>query len=154
MALRLRRAVEPDLGNILAVCRAFHAESPTHSRLPFDEPTVLKLVSAALDNPDWLASVVIDEDRDCIAGMMLLYAMPVFFSKSTEVGDLTFYVAPDYRGSRAAFLMWKEAKAWAQRKGAARMQIGVTTGINNDSAIGFFQRLGMEVSGTVLEVHL
>lgn len=145
----VRRAIEADLDALLPLCRQFHAESPHHSRLRFSEARVAELILAALANPDWLALVACDDDGTII-GMGLFYFALAFFSDEGEVGDLTFWVAPEHRGGRAAVLMLKDLEGWVKLKRAKRLSIGVTTGINEAQAARFFARFGFERHGILL----
>lgn len=144
-----RYAHRGEIGDLLPLCRAFHAESPHHSKLSFSDERVVQLIEAAIGNPDWLA-IVAQHDEAGIVGMGLFYCMPAFFSTELEVGDLTFWVHPDHRGGRAALVMMQMLTAWKEQKGAARLNIGVTTGINHDQALRFFGRFGLRPHGTLM----
>lgn len=143
-----RRAVPRDLEQLLPLCRQFHAESPVHSKRVFEDARVEQLILDALVNDTWLAVVAVDEDE--IVGMGLFYAFPTFFGPDIEVGDLTFYVTPDRRGSHAAVGILEEVCKWAELKGAAHLQIGLNTGIREAAALRFFTRFGFERTGIVL----
>jgi GNAT superfamily N-acetyltransferase len=145
-----RRAVEGDVADLVALSAAFHAESPVHSRLGFVPEKMGALIMDAIVNPDWLLLVACD-DAGAIVGTILLYCLPAFFSYDLEVGDIGFYVLPEHRGGRAALLLMKEAMDWSEMKGAARVQLGVTTGINDDQAARFFGRFGLQRSGLLMQ---
>jgi len=145
----VRRAVAADLPDLLPLCRAFHLESPHHRMLSFSDARVEQLVMAAMSNDEWLAIVACNGDGALI-GMGLFYCMEAFFSEEREIGDLTFWVHPAHRGGRAALMMMKELLAWYKAKGASRIQIGVTTGINDEPARAFFERFGFEQKGILL----
>lgn len=145
----VRRATEADLAELLPLCRLFHAESPHHSRLRFSEARVDELIRAALTNRDWLALVACSDDG-AIIGMGLFYYALAFFSDEAEIGDLTFWVHPDHRGGRAAVQILKELDDWYRLRRASRLNIGVTTGINEAQALRFFERFGFERHGVLL----
>jgi GNAT superfamily N-acetyltransferase len=151
--IHVRRAVAGDVAALLPLCRQFHAESPVHSQLAFDDAKVERLIRNAIDELDWLAAVACD-DEGAIVGMLLLYCLEGFFTREREVGDLTFWVAPEHRGGRAAWLMLSEAVKWGETKGASRIQIGITTGINHDQAERFFGKFGFERTGVLLQRSL
>jgi GNAT superfamily N-acetyltransferase len=145
-----RRAVEADLDALLPLCAAFHAESPVHRDLAFDARKVAELIAMATASADWLAEVACDDDG-AIVGMLLLYCMEPFYSRELTVGDLTFWVDPQARGGRAAMLLMKDALAWAAMKGASVVQLGITTGINEDAAARFFSKYGFEQKGILMQ---
>lgn len=148
MTLYTRRAVAADIEALLPLCRAFHAESPVHRAYAFDDDKVRRLLAATIEDLAWLAMIALDDDE--IVGMLLLYCMEMFFSAATEVGDLTFWVRPDKRGGRAAMYLMKAALAWSIEKGASKIQLGITTGINEDQARRFYAKYGFEQTGILM----
>jgi GNAT superfamily N-acetyltransferase len=147
----VRRAVAADIDQLLPLCRAFHAESPHHRLLAFSDARVAELLHNVIGQSlsNWLPLVACSDDGE-IVGMALFYAVPAFFSDEIEVGELTFWVDPDYRGSRAAHQMLNDVVKWAVQRSAARLQIGVTTGINHDQVLRFLARFGFESRGTLM----
>lgn len=145
----VRRYVAADWERVLEVARVFHAESPLHSPHPFDEARVHALLEAAMGSPDWLAALAIDGDE--IVGIMLVFRMQMFFSSAYEVGDLAFYVRPDARGGRAARKMLGYAELWASAKETAVMRFGIMTGIRAEQSQRFFEKLGYDQVGTVVQ---
>jgi GNAT superfamily N-acetyltransferase len=150
--MRLRRYTPRDLDAVMRVARGFHAESPVHSAHPFDPVKVTQLLDAAWSDPNWLAAIVLDKEE--VVGLLLIFCMPMFFGPALEVGDLTFFVVPGRRGTRAAQLMVHEAVQWARSREAAVIRIGVMTGIDHDKAVGFFGHHGFVPTGTIMERRL
>jgi GNAT superfamily N-acetyltransferase len=149
----LRRAEAADLPDIIGMALLFHAESPVHGWLEFDPSRVRELVLAAIDDPDWLPLVVYADDE--LIGMAMMIAVSTFFGNDIEVCDLIFYVDHSRRGSKAALAMMAHIRAWAkQEKGALRLTITPNTGINQDQAVSFFEKCGMQRQGTVLSQRL
>ena len=146
----VRRALPGDAAEILPLARAFHAESPHHRPLPFSDSRVLALIGMATMSPDWCALVACD-DNGAIVGLALYFLSAAYFSDSTEVYDLTFWVAPEQRKrSSAAYKLAAAVVKWAMDKGAVRINQGVLTGINHDEAIPFFKGMGFEPKGEIL----
>jgi GNAT superfamily N-acetyltransferase len=148
VSLHVRRVVPGDIEALLPLCRQFHAESPVHRLYAFDEGTVRILLGATVADSNWLLAVAIDDDT--IVGMMMLFCMSMFFSTAREIGDLTFWVRPERRGGRAAPLLMKEALRWAATMGAAKVQLGITTGINHNQVERFYRKAGFEQSGILM----
>jgi GNAT superfamily N-acetyltransferase len=145
----VRRAGPADIPVLLPLCRQFHAESPHHSPLPFSDARVLELLEATIASSAWLAIVACDDDG-AIVGMALFYVLHAFFSDAIECGDLTLWVAPEHRGGRAAWKLLSEVRKWAVKQGAARLQIGVTTGINTDQVVRFLGKAGFANRGPLM----
>lgn len=150
--MKARRYVAADWPAVLAMAKAFHAESPVHSPYPFDETRVFTLLEAARANPDWLAAVAYDEDG--LVGMMLLAHMPMYFSGSTEVIDLALYVPKDRRGTRAAKLLMEFGERWGYAIGAAVLRLGITTGIRDAAVERFYAKCEFSQIGTYWEKKL
>lgn len=150
--MRVRRYVPPDWPAVLALARAFHAESPVHSPYPFDEPRVRLLIDTARQNPDWLPAVAIDEGG--VVGMMLLAHMPMYFSPATEVIDLALYVPKDRRGTRAAKMLMEFGERWGYALGAAVIRLGITTGIRDAAVERFYAKCEFSQIGTYWEKKL
>lgn len=148
----IRRYVTSDWGRVITMARSFHAESPVHSPHPFSLKGVRQLLDTAVERTDWYPAVCID--GDAIIGMMLLFHMPMFFSDATEVGDLTFYVVPEKRGTRAAYMMLKAAEKWAEDCDASVLRIGITTGIAAEQVQSFFEKMGHRQIGVLMEKKL
>lgn len=149
---RVRRAEVGDVAALLPLCRRFHAESPVHRGTSFDDAKVTSLICDAIDDPNWLALVALRDGA--IVGMALFYCMAGFFTQEKDVGELTFYVTPEARGGRSAFLMLAEIGEWAKEQGAKRMRVGITTGINDDAAVRFYKRFGFGKIGELLQCDI
>lgn len=78
-----------------------------------------------------------------IAGMQQEY----FFSNRQKVGDLGFYVLPEYRGCSAALKLIRKLEGWAKDIGVNDIYIGQTTKVNIDKTKQFYERLGYQTVG-------
>lgn len=145
----VRRVVAADIPDIVTMARAFHAESPIHRNLRFNATKVRQLVDAARQDDDWLVIAAFNDD-DTMIGMAMVFALPAFFSDDYEMGDLTVYVAPEARGTRAALLMVQEILRFGGAKNVKMTRIGLNTGINHDLAARFFAKLGLPQVGILV----
>ena len=64
------------------------------------------------------------------------------------------YVLPEYRGTGAATDLIKTFKQWAEIYKADRIQIGTITGIQANRTVKFYEKLGFELVGYVLEKEI
>lgn len=143
----VRRVIPQDLRELIEMSQGFHAESPVFSQMPFDAARVQQLVQGAINDPDWLALVAVDDSG--LSGMALFFAAETFFGPGRECMDLAFYVRPACRGTRAAQMMLDRVIQWATERGAARLTIAPRTGINDKVVGRFFERSGLEYAGTM-----
>ncbi len=150
--MHVRRASVLDLPEILPLARAFHAESPYHREFAFDDDKVEQLITAASTDPAWCALVVADDDG--IFGLALFFAAEMFFSRALEAADLTFYVAPAKRGTRAAFRLMQQVREWAEMRGCAKLSVAPNTGINHDATARFLEKLGFQQRAFVFTLAL
>lgn len=148
-----RRAFVDDVAELMPLCRAFHQESPVHRQLAFDEAKVTTLLTNSLEHPDWLGMVAVNDDG-AIVGMMLLFCIAPYYSSELQAGELCLWVKPEHRGGRSAWLLATEAKRWAELKGARKLQMGVTTGINDDLAERFYRKMGLTRCGVLLQCEI
>lgn len=78
-----------------------------------------------------------------IAGMKHEY----FFSEKQRIGDLGFYVLPEYRGCSAAVKLIRKLEGWAKDMNVDDIYIGQTTKVNIDKTKQFYERLGYQTVG-------
>lgn len=84
---------------------------------------------------------------ETIKGFLWLHKATLLISNEPFVGDVLFYVAPEYRGGKAASELLLAGQQWAKQKGAASFQMGAFSGINR-SAEKLYSNMGMEHFGT------
>ena len=64
------------------------------------------------------------------------------------------YVAPEFRKSRAAYMLVKGFINWATLMGASRIQCGTTTGVESAGCIRLYKHFGFTEYGTILDLEL
>lgn len=79
----------------------------------------------------------------CIAGLGDQIYTPELFSYL-----YFWYVAPEVRGSMAAYRMIKIMRNWAERKGATKHLVVVNSGVDDDMAGKLLERAGYRRNGT------
>jgi len=123
-------------------------EEAQFSEAKLDIPSLYNLAQS----PNVVYFLAIDDDK--IIGSIGGAMFPYFFSTRQKVGDLGFYVEPEYRGSRAAIKLVKALEAWAKERGVEDIYLGQTTGIEVDKTRDFYERLGYKVVGVNTIKHL
>lgn len=145
----IRRFIPSDWLPVIAMARAFHSESPVHSKHPFSEDRIRDLLVTARASDDWLALTATDDEGE-LTGFALVTVQPMFYSDARELLDLAVYVSPDRRGAMTFIKLVGEIEAWGARMGAVGGQIGINTGINHAQAIRSFGKLGWHPGGVIV----
>ena len=96
----VRAATAEDLPQYIELARMFHAASPMHNVIPFDDEGYSQFYLGAIDTPTigiWLAEI--EGEIVGIAGALLY---PMYFSPGTLVAqELWWWLTPKSRGSGA-----------------------------------------------------
>lgn len=136
----------------LEIARRMHAES-LYSWLPFDVDKVIEECAIALDSPQHLLLVAVDDsgDQDQIVGFFLGYWTEYFFNRERVAEDKALYVSPCVRGGKAATLLINAFRDWAFAEACMEAVLAHSTGYD---AGPFFERLGFKRVGTVHKLRL
>jgi GNAT superfamily N-acetyltransferase len=152
---KIRRATTADLPALIAMGRALHAESPRYQGMPLDEGELRRLwdrLAGTLLADD--ACVLVAEIDGAPAGVMIGVLAKRWFSQERYATDLTLYVKPQYRGSRAFLRLVQAFQAWAAGQGIEHLAVGVSTEIHAEQTVHAYERLGYTLSGYTLTKKL
>lgn len=133
MAVRL--AVMEDLDAIVALAHEMHQESPTYSKLEFNDEKFL-------DHLGRLHRVFVAEVNGTVVGMMGCYAQQTSFSLELIAFESGLFITKEHRGGRLALALIKAYEEWAMSQGVARINLGTSTGIEADRVKALYERLG------------
>ena len=113
----VRNAIAEDFPQYLPLAQAFHAASPVHGVIPFDDKGYADFFLQAIYNPNmgvWLA-----EDDGWIIGIAGALFYPMYFSPSNMVvQELWWWLTPEARGKGAGQAMYDMIESWAIAKNA------------------------------------
>jgi len=62
--------------------------------------------------------------------------------------DTLLYVKPEFRGTKAGWLLMLAWERWAKEQGAVEVQISIASGIHEERTGSFYERLGYTKTGT------
>jgi GNAT superfamily N-acetyltransferase len=141
---RIRPARAADAEAVEAILRDLHAES-LFAGVSVSAPKLRGLVRACIADGD--KCCLLDEQGGRVAGLIMGYSAPFFFSEERGVWDLAFYVRPERRGSRTALLLWQAFEAWAEGQGARMLWLVSSTGVRTAQTERFYAKLGLRRSG-------
>ena len=68
--------------------------------------------------------------------------------------DDVMYVKPEFRKTRAAYVLIQTFIGWAAAMGVNRIQCGTTTGVESRACIRLYEHFGFTQYGTVLDMEL
>lgn len=86
------------------------------------------------------------KDDVCI-GFIGGFVGPFFFSDYERATDLGFYILPEHRGGRAAFLLLRALEDWARSTGVKELYMGHTVGGKIEQTRKFFIHNGYKTGG-------
>jgi len=116
----VRNAIAEDFPRYLPLAQAFHAASPVHGVIPFDDEGYADFFLQAVQNPNigvWLA-----EDDGEIIGIAGALFYPMYFSPSSMVvQELWWWLTPEARGKGAGQAMYNMIESWAIAKNATAL---------------------------------
>jgi len=147
----VRDAIDKEIFTIVDISERVLRESPTYAHLEFNKEKAANYVYSAIMKRDgWFLRVIVDENNQIVGGLICV-CEPMFFSPDKVAYDITILIEANHRGRCLAQLVQviEEYKTWAVAQGAKLIKMGVSSGINIDSAAKFFERLGFERIGSM-----
>lgn len=152
--VRIRLATHADISALIELGRELHNESPRIRDFEFSEMRLWDVLDIAIDGgavfvaeSDWSESANGTKSSK-IVGAILAMVTPHLSTEQVIGGELSFFVTKSARGSAAFHRLLRAAEEWAREQGAARMTLGLSTGIAVDSTEKLYQRMGYELSAT------
>lgn len=146
--LKVRRAVEADRLPVFKMCVWMHRETD----FKHFELNPHKLLDGV---GNWIhgATLFLAEDGDQPVGMLAACVKDSWFSDEPFASEELFYVIPEYRGTRAAFLLMRSYMSWAKDQGIKHIRAGVATG-GAPGAERLYEHFGMQRTGGNFVTHL
>lgn len=139
----VREATRDDVGAVMEMGRAMHAESPSLRGLDYDEAKVLNLIEFLIANPN-SGGVLVAEIEGKIGGMLLFFVAEHFFGKDKYASDLCVYLRPEHRGGRGFLRLIRAFETRAGELGVAEKLLGISTGVHPERTAAALTRLGYD----------
>lgn len=138
--------------DVIDLARTMHADS-LYGHLPFDTDKLIEELAVALESPEQLLLVAVDDSkvREQIVGFFVAYWTEYFFNRERVAMDKALYVRAESRGKKAAKLLIQAYREWAYAEGCKEAVLADTAGHN---AGPFFDRLCFKQVGTVHKLRL
>jgi GNAT superfamily N-acetyltransferase len=138
----IRKATIDDIQDIIEMAKSFHRESDARKYTLTNE-RIKELTTLIISTGLGILAV---KDGEAIGMMGAMLQKNVFFDE-LMAGDYLIYVKPEYRGTEAAQLMVDYYISWAKSYGATCIGIDIESGINDERAINFYNKMGFRVTG-------
>lgn len=148
-SLRILEVTKGDLGPLVTLAIEMHEES-AYRDLPFNYYKLSELLKLVVDNPKTYCGFKCVRGEEMI-GFFGGFIAPYFFADEKIAYDLALFVTKEHRGSTAAVRLIQAYERWARDAGASQIQLGVTTGVQEERTVKLFERLGYNHCGRVLK---
>lgn len=138
----IRKATGSDIGDLIELGAAMHAESPRYRDLEF----VPEKLAALADHVLPLGLAIVADDGGVLVGMLIGLVTEHWFSTTKMATDLATYISPRHRGGT---LLWRLVKAFeveALRHGASEVSLGISSEVATEQTAALYARLGYERS--------
>jgi len=148
--MSIRVATLNDLERILDLGELLHKESPRWSRLRFSRERAEAMMRFLLTDAN---GVIFVAERDGlvvggIAGMIEKH----WASDDVVAHEVSFFMAPEARGSMAPTRLICALRAWGESRNAVWLHAGTSTGLDPERTAGLYERLGFTRCAIGLEV--
>lgn len=154
----VRQIERSDIEELVPLCRGLLDEGALH-KLEYNERKVEAWFRTLLGAPHkYMHRLITTEVRDGstyikdkIVGVFVFYLETPFFATNIAAYDGAMYIMPRYRGLTAfrTVSIIEEYKRWARRAGAKEIFLGVSSGINPDTAERLFTSLKFVRAGGI-----
>ncbi|BBL74187.1 GNAT family N-acetyltransferase [Methylomagnum ishizawai] len=146
----VRSATVMDVPALVGLAKAMHAESG-FAGLDFNENIMAATFLELLGQGQFLA---VYEREGRIVGGYAGYLSRCCFGADLMAHDYGVFVAPEARGSRAAWVLAKAFVAWAKQAGAKQIRPGVSTGGAGVGAEALYAKLGFRRVGALFAMEV
>ena len=142
----VRELTAKDIPQVIHLGGRMHEESQ-YSVLEFAPEAVAAVCYQIIDNEDMLGLVAIEGQT--VVGMFSARVSTYLYGGELIANDDLLYVSPEYRGSRAFYLLIKEYDNWAWLKGAKMTFLSQTSGVGVETVNNLYARLGFSQVGGI-----
>ena len=143
-----------DVEPMVEMAAAMHAEGKGYVGIPYEPDAMRTWFFQAMEQPDLVFCRVLKTDDGEFAGGHLGARGPFPFSGQFLAFEIAVYIYPQFRGGFSSVRLIKAFEDWARENNCIRAQAGASIDINDDIAIGIYERLGYYNAGPVLRKEL
>lgn len=137
----IREATIEDLALIATLCRELYNEAMNHNKVyGWNQEKAINVCRHLIGDEKTL--VIIDESKSRVTGFFIGTLSSPLACDDVIAADLMMFVRPAYRGKSASLRMIRYYEKWAKSNGALYAQLGVSSGVEHDKALGMYKRMG------------
>lgn len=145
--MKIRFATREDIPALVEVGRRIHAET-RFNQFDFRPDRVAETLAAVIGDARGVHCFLVAEDSDCQAvGGLIGSVERHLFSDQFVATLVDFVVLPEKRMSGAGIRLMAAFRQWAENRGAAELNAGVSSGVALERMDKFFRRLGFRFIG-------
>jgi L-amino acid N-acyltransferase YncA len=148
----IRPGTSQDLPAVYALVALAHAEAPRYRQHQLSAAKIEHLGALTQDHPDFFLYVV--EHQAAIIGYIVGAVVEAHFSELRQACSISLFVHPDWRGTRAAYLLLKQLGETGSRLGAREATLSVSSGICVEQTVRLAEALGYVNFGHTLVKQL
>ena len=127
-----------------------HRMSTFHN-MHYSVERVADLVSYLAEDADGFFTVAVDSANDQrVVGYLIGANTPSFFGDDWVAGDLAVYVHPEYRKEGVGDELVRRFVQWATARGAKRINVGNSTGMDDTVYVRLMLRHGFSRAGSLM----
>lgn len=142
----IRKATREDIPELLMMCSEFYKESHFQEILEvdFDPKGVALFIKAILDSDGTQSVILVDDSyRGMVGGLI----GPLVMSPTQRIAtEAMWWVAPEFRGTRVAFELFRAYVSWARECGVAAISMVALEHLDGSRVGKFYERLGLTKS--------
>ena len=149
--MRVRTAKLPDVPALVALGQEFIKEAPNYQNRPYMAEKAAEHFSHLINGGGVI--FIVEQDQEIMGGFAGRIGGD-WFNKTKIAFDDVMYVKPEFRKTRAAYVLIQTFIGWAAAMGVNRIQCGTTTGVESRACIRLYEHFGFTQYGTVLDMEL
>lgn len=148
---KIRLAEHADVEVVVALGAMLHAESPTYSPYPYSRTKARAIAQSCIGSllaPSTDSVLFVADEGGEIVGMLGGYLTEGLFVDGMLIAsDYTFFVRPEWRGTMAAPRLLVSFEQWAKGMGATHIYPSVSTRIDDERIVKFYEAMGYQHTG-------
>ena len=149
--MRVRTAKLPDVPALVALGQEFIKEAPNYQNRPYMTDKAAEHFTHLINGGGVI--FIVEQDQEIMGGFAGRISGD-WFNNTKIAFDDVMYVKPEFRKTRAAYVLIQTFIGWAAAMGVNRIQCGTTTGVESRACIRLYEHFGFTQYGTVLDMEL
>ncbi len=147
----VRVATLSDVPYLVTLGKAFIKEAPNYNNRPYIDDQAANHFTSLIKGK---GVIFIAEHNEQVIGGFVGRIGGDWFNGNKIAFDDCLYVKPEFRTSRAAYLLIDAFVSWARLMNVDRIQCGTTTGVESAGCIRLYKHFGFTEYGTILDLEL